>query len=78
MPPVSLLDVLLPIGAGCGWNPVGVHGFGSDDVRVHDLFEPDQVMLPVKAINSHDTPVLAPAGPDARNGRPAQPERTRQ
>jgi 3-hydroxy-9,10-secoandrosta-1,3,5(10)-triene-9,17-dione monooxygenase len=38
------------------WNPVGLHGSGSDDVRVRDLFVPNHMVLPVKAVNGHDAP----------------------
>jgi resorcinol 4-hydroxylase (FADH2) len=38
------------------WNPVGLHGSGSDDVRVQDLFVPEHMALSVKTLNSHDSP----------------------
>jgi resorcinol 4-hydroxylase (FADH2) len=38
------------------WNPIGLHGSGSDDVRVRDLFVPNEMALPVKAVNGHDAP----------------------
>jgi 3-hydroxy-9,10-secoandrosta-1,3,5(10)-triene-9,17-dione monooxygenase len=41
------------------WNPIGLHGSGSDDVQVRDLFVPDHMVLPVKAVNSHDAPGCA-------------------